>query len=50
MNRVPYPTDLTEAEWHVIAPQLPEPSPGGRPRVHSYRALRDAILYLRRSG
>jgi hypothetical protein len=27
-----YQTDLTDAEWRVIAPHLPEPCATGRPR------------------
>ena len=27
-----YETDLTDAEWALIAPLLPEPSERGRPR------------------
>ena len=27
-----YQTDLTDAEWHVIAPHLPKPCATGRPR------------------
>jgi putative transposase len=50
MNRARYPTDLTDAEWRVVAPHLPAASARGRPRVHSYREILDAILHLLRSG
>ena len=50
MSRARYPTDLTDAEWRVVAPHLPQASACGRPRVHSYREILDAILYLLRSG
>jgi len=50
MSRRRYPTDLTDAEWHVLAPHLPPASPCGRPRVHSYREILDAIFYVLRSG
>ena len=30
MNRARYPTDLTDVEWRVVAPHLPEASPRGR--------------------
>ena len=50
MKRASYPTDLTDAEWRVIAPHLPSVAPRGRPRMHSYREILDAILYLLRSG
>jgi putative transposase len=50
MNRARYPTDLTDAAWCVVAPYLPEASPRGRPRLHRYREILDAILYIVRSG
>jgi putative transposase len=45
-----YPTDLTDAEWQVLAPLIPPPKPGGRPAVHGRRELVDAMLYWLRSG
>jgi transposase len=47
-----YPSDLTEAQWQVIAPHLPAEVPGrrGRPRVWPLRAIVEAILYLDRAG
>lgn len=50
MVRQGYPTDLTDAEWALLAPHLPPASPRGRPRVHSYRMILDAIFYLVRGG
>jgi putative transposase len=52
MSRARYPTDLTDAEWALVAPHLPVPEPGkgGRPRVHSLREIVDAIFYIVRSG
>jgi len=48
----PYLTDLTDAEWEVVAPLLPtSPSRvGGRPRRHPLRSITDAIFYMLRSG
>ncbi len=45
-----YPTDLTDGEWALLAPHLPPASPRGRPRVHSYRVILNAIFYLVRGG
>jgi putative transposase len=45
-----YPTDLSDAEWICLAPHLPPPRTGGRPRIHSPRALLDAIFYVSKSG
>ena len=40
-----YPSDLTDAQWELIAPMV-EPRPGGRPATHPRRRIVDAILYL----
>lgn len=41
-----YASDLTEAEWAVIAPLLPAAGRRGRPRVVDLRAVIDALLYM----
>ena len=47
-----YPSDLTDAQWQVIAVHLPAEVPGrrGRPRAWPLRAIVEAILYLDRTG
>ena len=47
-----YPTDLTERQWRLVVPLLPEPPPGpaGRPPKHSKREIVNAILYQVRAG
>jgi putative transposase len=45
-----YPTDPSDAEWGCLAPHLPSPKTGGRPRSHSPRALLDAIFYVLKSA
>jgi putative transposase len=50
MTRRRYPTDLTDAQWAVLAPLVPAPKPGGRPAVHERREIVDAILYVLRAG
>jgi transposase len=47
-----YPSDLTDAQWQVIAPHLPAQVPGrrGRPRLWPLRRITEAILYLDRAG
>jgi transposase len=32
--RKPYPTDLSDDEWAILKPLIPEAKPGGRPRAH----------------
>jgi transposase len=47
-----YPSDLTDAQWQIIAPHLPPERPGrrGRPRIWPRRRIIEAILYLDRTG
>ena len=49
-GRRTYPTDLTDTQWVLIAPLIPEAEPGGRPRKASSRELVNAILYFLRAG
>lgn len=48
--RKPYPTDLTDAEWTILAPLIPGPKPGSRPREHDMREILNAIFYFLRAG
>jgi putative transposase len=50
MERKAYPTDLSDAEWACLAPQVPAPKPGGRPPKHTRREIVNAIFYFIRSG
>jgi putative transposase len=45
-----YPTDLSDDEWRCIDPHLPEPTGQGRPRLHGFRAILDAVFYVLKSG
>ncbi len=45
----PYPSDLTDEEWSLIASMVPVKT-GGRPAIHSRRRIVDAILYVNRTG
>ena len=47
---LPFPSDLTDAEWARLAPLIPAAEPGGRPRKTDMRAAMNAILYLLRTG
>jgi putative transposase len=47
---VPYPSDLTDPEWQLLAPLLPPAKPGGRPRSVDLRRILNGIFYLLRSG
>src|SRR5512144_1207043 len=50
MNRLAYPTDLTDVQWSLIEPLLPVAKPGGRPRTVNLREVVNGINYLSRSG
>ena len=46
----PYPSDLTDAQWGVLRPLLPEASKTGRPVTVERRRILDAIFYILRTG
>jgi putative transposase len=50
MEHTPYPTDLTDNEWRVIAPLLPASDQPGRPRKYSWRDILKAVFSVRRTG
>ncbi len=45
-----YETDLTDAEWVVIKPLMPEPRQRGRPRAWPLREIVNAIFDVLRGG
>jgi transposase len=45
-----YASDMTDAEWALIAPHLPPPRRLGRPRTTELRSVVDALLYLLATG
>jgi len=45
-----YPSDLTDAEWDLIKPLLPEARRGGRPRTANLREVMNAVRYVLRTG
>jgi len=45
-----YETDLTDAEWRLIAPLLPAPKRTGRPLSWPLREIVNAIFYVMRGG
>lgn len=50
MERIPYPSDLTDEQWRLIEPSIPPPKPGGRPRTVDLREVVNAVFYLNRTG
>ena len=50
MKRKPYPSDLTDEQWKMLAPLLPAAKTGGRPRTVDLREVVNGILYVLRNG
>ena len=50
MSRASYPTDLTDAEWHILEPLVPAVKKGGRPTKYPRREVVNAIRYVLRTG
>ena len=47
---VRYPSDLTDREWALIAPQIPPAKRGGRRREVDLREVMNGVLYLLGTG
>ncbi|WP_051188742.1 IS5 family transposase [[Leptolyngbya] sp. PCC 7376] len=45
-----YLTDLSDDQWYLIEPLLPEAKSGGRPRSTNLRDVLNAILYVLMGG
>jgi transposase len=50
LERMPYPSDVTDEEWAHLEPLIPAAKPGGRPPEIARREIVNAILYVLRSG
>jgi len=50
MTRPAYDTDLTDAQWEILQPLIPEARPGGRPRTLAMREVLNGIFYLLGNG
>src|SRR5918911_1455916 len=48
--RAAYPSDLTDAQWALIAPLIPAAEPGGRARSVDLHEIFNGITYVLRSG
>ena len=49
-HRKLYPSDLSDAEWTIIAPLLPPPKRIGHPVKVDFREIINGILYVQRTG
>ena len=50
VSRKPYPSDLSDAEWLILKPLIPQAKRGGRIRRVNMREIVNAIYYVLRSG
>lgn len=48
--RKPYKSDITDAQWDVIKPLIPDAKPGGRPRSVDMREVVNTLFYQSRTG
>ena len=45
-----YPSDLSDAQWTLLAPLFARPDPRGQPERHPRRRVVEAVLYVLREG
>ena len=45
-----YPSDLSDAEWALVAPLIPPSKRGGRPRSVNVREVLNAVFYVLWTG
>ncbi len=50
MERLSYPSDLSDSEWSIIESILGPAPRRGRPRKHALREIWNAIFYMARTG
>jgi putative transposase len=48
--RKPYPSDLTDAEWAILEPLLPDKRTRGQARIHDRREVLNALRYVLKEG
>jgi transposase len=42
----PYPSDLSDQEWEILAPLIPPAKPGGRRRKWPMQRILNAVFYV----
>jgi putative transposase len=50
MDRTPYHSDVTDAEWKILEKLMPMNTDKGRPRKYEWREILNGIFYVVRSG
>jgi transposase len=49
-TRTTYASDVTDEQWTILEPLIPQAKRGGRPRAVNMREVINTILYLNRTG
>jgi len=49
-QRKPYPSDLSDAEWEILKPLLPQAKGCGHPVEVDFREILNGIFYVQRTG
>jgi putative transposase len=49
-HRKSYPSDLSDQEWAILKPLLPQPKGFGHPIEVDFREILNGIFYVQRSG
>jgi transposase len=49
-SRLRYPSDLTDAEWDLIAPLIPRAKRGGNKRTVNLREVANGLMYVLSTG
>lgn len=49
-HRKPYPSDLSDQEWAILKPLLPQPKGFGHPIEVDFREILNGIFHVQRRG
>jgi transposase len=49
-SQLRYPSDLTDDEWALVAPQIPPAKPGGNKRTVDIREVMNGVMYVLSTG
>jgi transposase len=49
-SQLRYPSDLTDAEWALIEPEIPPAKPGGNKRTVNIREVVNGVMYILSTG
>jgi transposase len=49
-SQLRYPSDLTDDEWALVAPQIPPAKPGGNKRTVDLREVMNGVMYVLSTG